>query len=295
MLRGSIVALVTPMSPAGEVDWASLARLVEYHVANGTAAIVAVGTTGESVTLSEAEHIQVVEQTLELAAGRIPVIAGCGSNNTAHAIALARRFESTGVVAGLSVTPYYNKPTQEGLYRHYCAIADASGLPQILYNVPGRTACDLKPETVGRLASHGGIIGLKEATGDLTRTPMLRELCGAQFALYSGDDATGCDFMLQGGDGVISVTTNIAAALMADMCRAALAKEADVARAINERLMPLHRTLFIEPSPIPVKWACAQLDLIASATLRLPLTDLTPEGEVAMHQALKRAELIASV
>ena len=295
MLRGSIVALVTPMSPSGEVDWSSLSRLVEYHVASGTSAIVAVGTTGESVTLSGAEHIAVVERCVELAAGRIPVIAGCGSNNTAHAIELARRFEQSSVVAGLSVTPYYNKPTQEGLYRHYCAIAEASGLPQILYNVPGRTGCDLKPETVGRLASQAGIIGLKEATGDLTRTPLLRELCGADFALYSGDDETGCDFMLQGGDGVISVTTNIAAALMADMCRAALAKEADVAQAINQRLMPLHRTLFIEPSPIPVKWACAQLDLIASATLRLPLTDLTPEGEVAMRQALKSAELIASV
>ncbi|KUE78436.1 4-hydroxy-tetrahydrodipicolinate synthase [Aeromonas schubertii] len=295
MLRGSIVALVTPMSPTGEVDWSSLSRLVEYHVASGTSAIVAVGTTGESVTLTQDEHIAVVERCVELAAGRIPVIAGCGSNNTAHAIALARRFEQSGVVAGLSVTPYYNKPTQEGLYRHYCAIADASGLPQILYNVPGRTGCDLKPETVGRLASQSGIIGLKEATGDLDRTPLLRELCGADFALYSGDDATGCDFMLQGGDGVISVTTNIAAVLMADMCRAALAKEADVAQAINLRLMPLHRTLFIEPSPIPVKWACAQLDLIASATLRLPLTELTPEGEVAMRQALKSAELIASV
>ncbi|ALP39696.1 dihydrodipicolinate synthase [Aeromonas schubertii] len=283
------------MSPTGEVDWSSLSRLVEYHVASGTSAIVAVGTTGESVTLTQDEHIAVVERCVELAAGRIPVIAGCGSNNTAHAIALARRFEQSGVVAGLSVTPYYNKPTQEGLYRHYCAIADASGLPQILYNVPGRTGCDLKPETVGRLASQSGIIGLKEATGDLDRTPLLRELCGADFALYSGDDATGCDFMLQGGDGVISVTTNIAAALMADMCRAALAKEADVAQAINRRLMPLHRTLFIEPSPIPVKWACAQLDLIASATLRLPLTELTPEGEVAMRQALKSAELIASV
>lgn len=295
MLRGSIVALVTPMLASGEVDWDSLGHLVEYHVASGTSAIVAVGTTGESVTLSEAEHLAVVEKTVALAAGRIPVIAGCGSNNTARAISLSRQLEHMGVVAGLSVTPYYNKPTQEGLYRHYCAIADASGLPQILYNVPGRTACDLKPETVGRLASHANIIGIKEATGDLTRTPLLRELCGEAFALYSGDDATGCDFMLQGGDGVISVTSNIAAAQMAQMCRAALAQESDKARAINERLMPLHRTLFIEPNPIPVKWACAQLDLIASATLRLPLTELTQPGETAMQQALKSAELIASV
>ncbi|MFM4718580.1 4-hydroxy-tetrahydrodipicolinate synthase [Aeromonas bivalvium] len=295
MLRGSLVALVTPMLASGDVDWASLARLVEYHVAAGTSAIVAVGTTGESVTLSEQEHIAVVARTLELAAGRIAVVAGCGSNDTRHAIALSRRFAELGVDAGLSVTPYYNKPTQEGLYRHYCAIAEASGLPQILYNVPGRTCCDLKPETVGRLARVPGIIGLKEATGDLARTPLLRALCGADFALYSGDDETGCDFMLQGGDGVISVTTNIAAAQMADMCRAALAGDAGLAHDINNRLMPLHRTLFCEPSPIPVKWACARLGLIATATLRLPLTDLTPEGEQAMMQALMTAELMASV
>ena len=236
-----------------------------------------------------------VEKTVALAAGRIPVIAGCGSNNTAHAIALAKRFAETGVVAGLSVTPYYNKPTQEGLYRHYCAIAEASGLPQILYNVPGRTCCDLKPETVARLAKVPGIIGLKEATGDLSRTPLLRELCGPDFALYSGDDASGCDFMLQGGDGVISVTTNIAAPQMADMCRAALAGDAGQAHDINNRLMPLHQTLFCEPSPIPVKWACARLGLMATATLRLPLTDLTPEGEQAMARALTTAELMASV
>ncbi|MFM4962689.1 4-hydroxy-tetrahydrodipicolinate synthase [Aeromonas bivalvium] len=295
MLRGSLVALVTPMLASGDVDWTSLARLVEYHVAAGTSAIVAVGTTGESVTLSEQEHIAVVARTLELAAGRIAVVAGCGSNDTRHAIALSRRFAELGVDAGLSVTPYYNKPTQEGLYRHYCAIAEASGLPQILYNVPGRTCCDLKPETVGRLARVPGIIGLKEATGDLARTPLLRALCGADFALYSGDDETGCDFMLQGGDGVISVTTNIAAAQMADMCRAALAGDAGLAHDINNRLMPLHRTLFCEPSPIPVKWACARLGLIATATLRLPLTDLTPEGEQAMTQALMTAELMASV
>lgn len=293
MLRGSIVALVTPMLPSGDIDWVSLAALVEYHVDAGTSAIVAVGTTGESVTLSEQEHIAVVEKTVEYAAGRISVIAGCGSNNTAHAIALSRRFATMGVVAGLSVTPITTNPP-EGLYRHYCAIAEASGLPQILYNVPGRTCCDLKPETVARLAKVPGIIGLKEATGDLGRTPLLRELCGPDFALYSGDDASGCDFMLQGGDGVISVTTNIAAPQMADMCRAALAGDAGQAHDINNRLMPLHQTLFCEPSPIPVKWACARLGLMATATLRLPLTDLTPE-EAAMARALTTAELMASV
>ncbi|PJG59307.1 4-hydroxy-tetrahydrodipicolinate synthase [Aeromonas cavernicola] len=295
MLRGSIVALVTPMLASGEVDWTSLANLVNYHVNAGTTAIVAVGTSGESVTLNEEEHIAVVEQAVAYAAGRIPVIAGCGSNNTAHAIALTRRLAKTGVVAGLSVTPYYNKPTQEGLYRHYCAIAEASGLPQILYNVPGRTCCDLKPETVVRLANVAGIIGLKEATGDISRVSLLRQLCGPEFALYSGDDATGCDFMLQGGDGVISVTTNIAAAQMADMCRAALTGAAEQAHDLNNRLMPLHHALFCEPSPTPVKWACATLGLIATTTLRLPLVDLTAEGKQTMMQALTTAELMASV
>jgi 4-hydroxy-tetrahydrodipicolinate synthase len=292
MLSGSLVALVTPMDEHGEVDVVSLSQLVEYHVAAGTAGLVVMGTTGESATLALDEHLRVVANTLEFAAERIPVIAGCGSNNTRHAIELATHLKSIGVELGLSVTPYYNKPTQEGLYRHYAAIGEASGLAQILYNVPGRTGCDLKPETVGRLAHQYGICGIKEATGDLSRLQPLRELCGHDFALYSGDDASGCDFMLRGGNGVISVTTNIAAAIMSQMCAAALQGDKDTALALNERLMPVHRTLFIESNPIPVKWACARLGLIAKSGLRLPLTPLSPSAQQAMEQALTRAELI---
>jgi len=292
MLSGSLVALVTPMDQHGEIDVVSLGQLVEYHIAAGTAGIVAMGTTGESATLDLDEHLNVVAKTQEFAAGRIPVLAGCGSNNTRHAIELARHLKSMGIELGLSVTPYYNKPTQDGLYRHYAAIGEASGLAQILYNVPGRTGCDLKPETVGRLAHNYGICGLKEATGDLTRLQPLRELCGDDFALYSGDDASGCDFMLRGGNGVISVTANIAAAAMRQMCDAALQGDKETALGLNERLMPVHRTLFIESNPIPVKWACARLGLIAKSGLRLPLTLLSASAQPEMEQALARAELI---
>ena len=292
MLRGSLVALVTPMDERGDLDFVSLGQLVEYHISAGTAGIVAMGTTGESATLDLKEHLQVVTKTLEFAGGRIPVIAGCGSNSTRHAIELARQVKALGISCGLSVTPYYNKPTQEGLYRHYAAVGEASGLPQILYNVPGRTGCDLKPETVGRLAHQFGVCGLKEATGDLTRLEPLRELCGADFALYSGDDASGCEFMLRGGDGVISVTSNIAASAMSRMCTAALQGDRETALALNERLMPVHQTLFIESNPIPVKWACARLGLIAKSGLRLPLTLLSHAAQQGMEQALNRAELI---
>lgn len=292
MLSGSLVALITPMDEQGAVDFSSLQRLVEYHLAAGTSGLVVVGTTGESATLDMAEHLSVVEAVLTYAAGRLPVVAGCGSNNTRHAIELARQLKAIGVEWGLSVTPYYNKPTQEGLYRHYATIGEASGLAQILYNVPGRTGCDLQPSTVARLAHQFGICGLKEATGDVSRVESLRSGCGHDFALYSGDDASACDFMLRGGNGVISVTANIAAAEMALMCRQALAGDRDAALALNEQLMPAHRTLFIESNPIPVKWACARLGLITNSGLRLPLTPLSPAGVEAMEQALNRAELI---
>ncbi len=292
MLSGSLVALITPMDDHGFVDYPSLKRLVEYHVQSGTSAIVAMGTTGESATLELEEHLQVVARTLEFAAGRIPVVAGCGSNNTRHAIELARGVKQLGGQWGLSVTPYYNKPTQEGLYRHFASIAEASGLAQILYNVPGRTGCDMQTATVARLANQFGICGLKDATGDLNRVAPLREACGASFALYSGDDATGCDFMLRGGNGVISVTNNVAAAEMAQMCQAALGGERDRALGLNERLMPLHRTLFVESNPIPVKWAAARLGLIAKSGLRLPLTPLSEMAQEAVEQALTRAELL---
>jgi 4-hydroxy-tetrahydrodipicolinate synthase len=292
MLTGSLVALITPMNRSGSVDWQALEQLVEYHIQSGTNALVVAGTTGESVTLSEDELFTLFERTLAYSAGRIPIIAGCGSNNTAHAKQLAKQISSLGISAGLSVTPYYNKPTQEGLYQHYAAIGDFSGLPQILYNVPGRTGCDLKPETVARLANNFGICGIKEATGNLARVAELRTLCGQDFALYSGDDATGCEFMLQGGNGVISVTANIAAKAMSHMCALALSGNRTSAMEVDQRLQPLHKELFIESNPIPVKWAAARMGLINNADLRLPLTLLTSTAQTVVEAALVRAELI---
>ena len=295
MLRGNLVALITPMDRHGNVDYPSLAHLVEYHVASGTHGLVVMGTTGESATFDHQEQLQVVEKCLHYAAGRLPIVAGCGSNNTRHAITLARALMSLGIDYGLSVTPYYNKPTQEGLYRHFAAIGEASGLAQILYNVPGRTGCDLRSEIVARLAHQFGICGLKDATGELARLPTLRSQCGEAFALYSGDDATACEFMLKGGDGVISVTSNVAASEMSQLCRAALMGDTDQALAINEQLMPMHRSLFIESNPIPVKWAAARLGLIATAELRLPLTPLGLDAQAVVEQTLSRAELLQRV
>jgi 4-hydroxy-tetrahydrodipicolinate synthase len=286
MIRGSIVALVTPMDAGGEVDGAALERLVELHVQAGTAAIVSVGTTGESATLDEAEHCDVLARTVAAAAGRIPVIAGTGANATVEAIRLTQCAAQTGADAALLVTPYYNKPTQAGLIAHFTKIADTVDIPQILYNVPGRTACDLQPATVLELAHHPRIVGIKDATADLERVATLRAGCGPDFALYSGDDGTGCEFMLKGGDGVISVTTNVAPALMAELCTAALANERERALALNAQLDPLHQQLFAESNPIPVKWALQQMGLI-QAGIRLPLTWLS-----APHQAPLRAALV---
>ncbi len=292
MLAGSIVALVTPMDSSGEIDFQSLRRLVDYHVAAGTAAIVSVGTTGESATLNVDDHVKVVMKTLEYADGHMPVIAGNGANSTSEAIALSKLFQNTGVYAGLSVTPYYNKPTQEGLYLHYQAIAQSSSLPQILYNVPGRTAVDMLPATIGRLAKLDNIIGIKEATGDLSRLTEIKALVSDDFCLYSGDDATGLEFMLQGGHGVISVTNNVAAKQMAKMCQHVANGEADKALAINETLMGLHNKLFLEANPIPVKWACQRLGLIPEGKLRLPLTELSESLQPEVEAALKQAALI---
>ncbi|RJG49094.1 4-hydroxy-tetrahydrodipicolinate synthase [Motilimonas pumila] len=292
MLAGSIVALITPMDSAGEIDYQALKKLVDYHVAAGTSAIVSVGTTGESATINVDDHVKVVMKTLEFAAGRIPVIAGNGANSTAEAIALSKLFQNTGVAAGLSVTPYYNKPTQEGLYLHYKTIAESSDLPQILYNVPGRTAVDMLPETVARLAKLDNIIGIKEATGDLQRLADIQALVSDDFALYSGDDETGLDFLLQGGHGVISVTTNVAANEMAQMCQHAAASEEAQARSINEKLLPVHNKLFVEANPIPVKWACQRLGLIQNGDLRLPLTSLSEALQPEVESALKQAGLI---
>lgn len=292
MLTGSLVALITPMNESGNIDWDSYKKLVDYHIHAGTKALVIAGTTGESATFTESEFALLLERSLQYADDRIALIAGCGSNNTAHAQHLAKLVKASGIPYGLSVTPYYNKPTQEGLYRHFAAIGEASGLPQILYNVPGRTGCDMKPETVGRLANQFGIIGIKEATGDVSRVAQIRQLCGDSFALYSGDDSTGCDFMLQGGHGVISVTANIAAAPMAQMCEMALSGHAQKAKMLDAILQPLHQQLFIESNPIPVKWAAARIGLIHNANLRLPLTLLSEEHLAIVEEALVKAELI---
>ena len=289
MFHGSMVALVTPMFEDGSLDYVSLERLVEFHIAAGSSAIVAVGTTGESATLNEREHCEVLRRTVEMVAGRLPVIAGTGANSTREAIDLTRCAMEGGADACLLVTPYYNKPTQEGLYLHHKAIADAVAIPQILYNVPGRTVCDMLPETAQRLSCIPNIIGLKEATGDLQRLKELLNLCGDNLNLYSGDDVTGMDFMLEGGKGVISVTANVAPQAMKEMCDAALSGDRDTAERINNRLMPLHNDLFVESNPIPVKWALQEMGLIQPG-IRLPLTALSPEYYQTVRQAMQAAE-----
>ncbi|MEZ9473432.1 4-hydroxy-tetrahydrodipicolinate synthase [Vibrio lentus] len=289
MFSGSIVALVTPFNTDGEVDFDSLKKLVEYHVAAGSDGLVAVGTTGESSTLTIEEHVKVVNKIVEFADGRIPVIAGTGANATHESVLFSRLLNGSGIAGCLSVTPYYNKPTQEGLYQHYKAIAEVSDVPQILYNVPGRTAVDLLPETVARLAEIENIVALKDATGDLDRIAIHRELCGEDFILLSGDDLTGLEFVKRGGDGVISVTNNVAAADMATMFKLAKESKFEEAEAINERLMPLHKNLFVESNPIPVKWAVHKLGLIAEGGLRLPLTELSKPAQPVVAQAMTEA------
>ncbi|SHO55834.1 4-hydroxy-tetrahydrodipicolinate synthase [Vibrio quintilis] len=292
MFSGSIVALITPFNLDGEVDYASLKKLVEYHIDSGTDAIVSVGTTGESATLSIEEHVKVVSKTVEYAAGRISVIAGTGANATHESLTFSRLLNNTGVSGFLSVTPYYNKPTQEGLFLHYKAIAAETDIPVILYNVPGRTAVDLQPETVARLSELKNIVGIKDATGDLDRVQKHRELCGEDFVLLSGDDSTGLDFVKLGGNGVISVTNNIAAAEMSQMMHLALSGKFAEAEAINERLMSLHKDLFIESSPIPVKWAAHRLNLIEHGDLRLPMTILSEAAQPTVEQAMISAGLL---
>ena len=289
MFSGSIVALVTPFNADGEVDFDSLKKLVEHHVAAGSDGLVAVGTTGESSTLTIEEHVKVVNKIVEFADGRIPVIAGTGANATHESVLFSRLLNGSGIAGCLSVTPYYNKPTQEGLYQHYKAIAEVSDVPQILYNVPGRTAVDLLPETVARLSEIENIVALKDATGDLDRIAIHRELCGEDFILLSGDDLTGLEFVKRGGDGVISVTNNVAAADMATMFKLAKEGKFAEAEAINERLMPLHKNLFVESNPIPVKWAVHKMGLIAEGGLRLPLTELSEPAQPVVAQAMTEA------
>lgn len=284
MITGSIVALVTPMYPNGELDWEALDQLIAFHLAEGTDAIVAVGTTGESATLSVAEHCQVIKRVVAQVKGKIPVIAGTGANSTTEAITLTQEAKDAGVDACLLVTPYYNKPTQEGLYQHFAHIAKSVDIPQLLYNVPGRTAVDMLPETVIRLSSVTNIVGIKEATGDMSRAQQINEQCPDSFVLLSGDDATAVELMLLGGKGNISVTANVAPKQIAQLCQLANSGQAEQARALNEQLMPLHQALFLESNPIPVKWALAALEKIQPG-IRLPLTELSPQ----FHQPLKLA------
>ncbi len=286
-LRGSIVALVTPLHADGGIDYAALRKLVDWHVAEGSDCISVVGTTGESPTLDVAEHCEVIRVAVEQAAGRVPVMAGCGANSTAEAIALAKYAREVGADSQLQVVPYYNKPTQEGQYRHFAAIADAVGdLPIYLYNVPGRSVADLQHDTVLRLAQLPGIVGIKEATGNIERAQWLVRERPDGFGVYSGDDATAVALMLLGGDGNVSVTANLAPRLMHELCMAALSGDAAAAMAIQMRLLPLHKRLFVEANPIPVKWAAARLGL-CGGTLRLPMTELE-----AAHQPLVEAALV---
>ena len=290
MIQGSIVALVTPMEDSGAVDWASLQKLVEFHIEQGSDALVAVGTTGESATLDEDEHCDVIKAAVAYAQGRIPVIAGTGSNSTSEAITLTRRAKEVGADACLIVTPYYNKPTQEGLYLHHKAISEAVDIPQILYNVPGRTACDMLPETVGRLSKLDNIVGVKEATGDLARITSIRTLVGADFAIYSGDDATSREACLLGANGTITVTGNVAPQLVHEMIMAAIKGDANTALAIDTKLAALHKQLFIQANPIPVKWAVAEMGLMARG-IRLPLTWLTEDCFAEVRQAMRQADI----
>ena len=290
MIAGSMVALVTPMDAQGRLDWDSLSKLVDFHLENGTHAIVAVGTTGESATLDVNEHIEVIKAVVKQVNGRIPVIAGTGANSTSEAVHLTQNAKDAGADACLLVVPYYNKPTQEGLYQHFKHIAEAVDIPQILYNVPGRTSCDMQAETVIRLSSVPNIIGIKEATGDLKRAKAVLDGVSDDFIVLSGDDPTAVELILLGGKGNISVTANVAPREMADLCEAALEGNAEKARAINEKLMPLHKDLFIEANPIPVKWALVEMGLMHKG-IRLPLTWLSESCHDTVRQAMRQCGL----
>ena len=291
MITGSIVALVTPMEATGAVDWNALKKLVEMHIEKGTASIVAVGTSGESATLDPEEHLEVIGQVVNWVAGRIPVIAGTGANSTSEAIHLTKEAQRLGADAVLLVTPYYNKPTQEGLFLHHKAIAEASSIPQILYNVPGRTACDMLPEPVERLAQFDNIVGIKEATGDIDRARDVIARVGDKMAVYSGDDETAYELILAGGKGNISVTANVAPEQMAKLCALALEGKTEEAKAMNDELMGLHNAMFLESNPIPVKWALHEMGLISPA-IRLPLTQLSEPLREPLRQALSQWKLV---
>ncbi len=295
MLTGSMVAVVTPMQEGvrsdTELDYQALEKLLEFHIEQGTDAIVSVGTTGESATLTEKEHCEVIAKTVEIVNGRIPVIAGTGANSTIEAISLTQCAKKVGADACLLVTPYYNKPTQEGLYQHYKVVAETVDIPQILYNVPGRTACDMLPETVIRLSKVENIIGVKEATADLSRVKVIRDGVNDDFVLLSGDDETVKDFILQGGHGTISVTANVAPKAMHEMCALAAKGDAEGATKIDETLIGLHKKLFIESNPIPVKWAVHKMGFI-QAGIRLPMTWMSESVEAELLDAMKLAGVL---
>ncbi len=288
MLKGSLVAIVTPMLEDGSLDLPRLRALVDWHVREGTDGIVVVGTTGESPTVDVEEHCELIRVVVEHAKKRIPVIAGTGANSTTEAIELTRYAKKTGADYCLSVVPYYNKPTQEGLYLHFKSIAESVDIPQILYNVPGRTACDLQNQTVLRLAQVHNIVGIKDATGSIERSSDLARQVPQNFAVYDGNDASALALMVLGGQGVISVTANVAPKLMHEMCVAAFKGDVATARSINNKLFDLHKNLFIEANPIPVKWAVAQMGLIASG-IRLPLTPLSPAHHETVRNAMQQA------
>jgi 4-hydroxy-tetrahydrodipicolinate synthase len=291
MIKGSIVAIVSPMRDDGALDYEAYRRLIEWHVAEGTNAIVAVGTTGESPTVDPEEHGELIRVAVEAVKGHIPVIAGTGGNSTREAIELTRHAKAVGATATLQVVPYYNKPTQEGLYRHFRQIAETVDLPVILYNVPGRTVADLANDTTVRLSDVPGIVGIKDATGDLARASDLLKRLPSHFAVYSGNDDTALALMLLGGHGVISVTANVAPRLMSELAKSALAGDLARARQINNQLLPLHLKLFVEPNPIPVKWALAKMGRIPGG-IRLPLTPLSMPAEPVVLAAMKDAGLL---
>lgn len=288
MLQGSIVALVTPMFPDGQIDWDAYRALIDWHIEQGSDALVVVGTTGESPTVNVEEHAELIKVAVSYAAKRIPIIAGTGGNSTAEAIELTQYAKTVGADYSLSVVPYYNKPGQEGLYRHFKTIAEAIDIPTILYNVPGRTVADMNNETVVRLSAIENIVGIKDATGNLDRGAWLIRSVPDNFAVYSGDDATAIFLMLAGGKGNISVTANVAPRLMHDMCVASINRNVETAMRLHYQLLPLHKQLFVEANPIPVKWAMSVLGK-AKNGIRLPLTELSEAGQIAVKAAIKEA------
>ena len=294
MFQGSLVALVTPFDGNNRVDYASLKRLVDFHVEQGSAGLVIAGTTGESPTLERSEHIELIGRSIEIADGRIPIVAGTGSNSTSQSVDLTLAVVDPGLAAYMAVVPYYNKPTQEGIFRHYSAIADAAEKPILMYNVPGRTVADMLPETVGRLAKHGNIFGLKEATGDIDRLKQIQAVVDETFMLYSGDDFTLRPFIEQGGHGVVTVSGNVVPRQVATLCKLAREGKAAEAKALDDTLQPLNEALFCESNPIPVKWAVSKMGLMAPH-IRLPLTPFSEQYHEKMLSAMRTAGVEAEV